>query len=111
MKLIRCNTFKRTVRTDYPHPDRADETVKVQFLAEFKYLSRDEIQQLPRELSQSEEHTLLDRVLVGVHGVEGEDGAAILPSIAAGLVKDDPWYTKATIAAWQNAITGAREKN
>lgn len=111
MKLIQCNTYKRKVRVDYPHPEDADRTVRVEFEAEFRFLSTEELQRLPKTLSDSEDKALLDLVLVGIHKVEDERGEPIAPSAAATIIKSDPWYTKATVASWQASFTGAREKN
>ena len=43
MKFIKATTFRRKVKCDYPDPNNVDGTIPFEFIAEFRYLTREQL--------------------------------------------------------------------
>jgi hypothetical protein len=108
-KLLKVSSFRRTVKVNYPHPDKPSETVVVKLEAEFKYQDRKQVAEMSKRLGDDQH--MLDVVLAGVHGIEDENDKPVSPKDAAELCKADPWYTAALSRDYIEAITGEKAKN
>jgi hypothetical protein len=68
--LTKTSTFKRTVTAHIPDENKLDATVEIKFIAEYESVDRNELDDMIAEgLSDKQ---LLNRVLKGVHEVEGD---------------------------------------
>lgn len=108
LKLKKVSTFKSRVTVQQPgdNPERPSEAT---FVAEFKYLDRDAFDALMA--SSPSDAEFLDTVLVGATEISDESGAPAPFEAAKAAIAGDLSLSAATVRAFMEAISGAREKN
>tara|TARA_R110001606_G_scaffold212691_1_gene360446 strand:- start:8302 stop:8625 length:324 start_codon:yes stop_codon:yes gene_type:complete len=97
-KLNTSRTFKQPVNLTIVDENGKDQ--KGSFTATFKILPHNESADMPDDIK------LLDRVLMGVEGIEvtGEDGQPLAGDELLSALKNDPSATVAMASAYQRSI-------
>ena len=108
-KLETTRTFTQRITMELP-TDVPGKTEKAGFLARFRAISKDELNEL---IEDGSDDALLDAVLVGVEDVLDEDGNELPEREALEGVKRNTFAAPALVRAYVEAISGnkAREKN
>lgn len=104
-------TFAATVSVEMPSEDPRKPN-KGTITARYKHLDRAQMKTLQDDLAAKEltDEQFLDRYLVGVSGIGGDDGE--LPEAEQrALVYSEPALTLAVVQEFFRAITGAKAKN
>lgn len=103
LKLKKITTFNRTVEVKLADGSEGS------FKAEFKYLSRAQLDELLGEGMPDAE--FVDRVLVGVVGILDSDNQPASLETAKEAIKADIALTTATVRTFLDALGGAPAKN
>lgn len=107
----KVDTFAVQVPVEMPTDDPRKPN-KGTITARYKHLSREQLSALQADLAAKEmtDEQFLDRYLVGVSGIGGEEGE--LPAAdQRALIYSEPALTLAVVRAFFDAITGAKAKN
>ena len=107
----KTDTFAVQVAVEMPTDDPKKPN-KGTITARYKHLGREQLAALQADLAAREltDEQFLDRYLVGVSGIGGDDGE--LPAAdQRALVYSEPALTLAVVRAFFDAITGAARKN
>lgn len=102
LKLKTTDTFKTRIDVVFPSGEEAD------FVGEFKYLGRDQLDDLLAE--KLPDADFVERVLVGTKGITNDTGEVDFPTAMAAIRADIALCT-ATTRGYLAALGGAPAKN
>jgi len=107
----KSDTFASTVTVEMPSDDPRKPN-KGTITARYKHLTREQMRQLQDDLAAKEltDEQFLDRYLISVSGIGGEDGEFSADE-QRKLVYSEPALTLAVVQEFFRAITGAKAKN
>ena len=107
----KSETFAVSVPVEMPSED-ARKPNKGTITVRYKHLTREQMKTLQDDLAAKEltDEQFLDRYVVGVSGIGGEDGEFSADE-QRRLVYSEPALTLAVVTEFFRAITGAKAKN
>lgn len=108
LKLKKVNSFRSRVNV-MRATDDADRMQEVSFVAEFKYLGRQAVDDLLE--SQPTDAEFLDEVLLGLEEVADESGQPVAFDVAKSAIQDDLGLSAATVKQFMKGLGGEKEKN
>lgn len=108
MKILAVESFEKTVTVQFPTDGDAHREGR--FKARFKYLPREQVEDMMDEGWYTSK--VLDTVLVSVSDIQDEDGKDMSADEALEAVKENTFTSTALVSAYYDAIFGgARAKN
>ena len=107
-KIAKNRTFKRTVTVNLPTSE-VDRVVEQKFVAEFRAMTRSDIEALQAQKLTDRE--FVGKILVGVDGIGDEAGNPYPAEEARQLVIEDIDVCAATIAAFNEQYVKAKSGN
>ncbi|MGN6229184.1 MAG: hypothetical protein ACTHNM_17295 [Dyella sp.] len=108
LKLKKVETFKARVHLALLTGD-ADREQEASFVAEFKYLNRDQFDKLMANKPSDPE--FVDDVLVGVSEVANDAGEPVSFEVAKAFIMADMGYCGSTVRTYIEYLGGAPAKN
>ena len=108
MRIEETTTFKKTVKVRVPNSERPDAKREHSIVCEFSTMPREELEEFTADGKKTVTE-LLERVLVGVEGVENKDGTPLAPADAAAACTKNVIVSVAIRDAFWEATQGARK--
>lgn len=110
MKLRQVDSYKRTVNVSVPDPDRVDSFLTAKVVVEYRNLTRDQMKEIGsradklKDGDDAEARDVVRDILVGVHGIENEDGTPMAPADAVVPFIADNWRARAILDHWAKLL-------
>lgn len=108
-KVSRDRVFKRKVSVRIPSADSPDQVTEGEFIATFRALARSDYERMAAE--KLTDRQFLEKILVGVEGIGGDDGVAYPPADALALVVEDIELSAAAVQVFVGNYTKERAGN
>jgi hypothetical protein len=108
LNLIKTDLFKHRCAIQVSTND-AEKPARAELVVQFKRLPRAEFEALKD--SHDDNRLIYDLIVVGIEGLEDDDGTAISPTAAVGAVRESLEVTAQIVDQYFEVIAGVAAKN